>query len=143
MKLAVKTSILLFNVFCIGLLFYSWLVKGLPYSEDYQAFKLFSVGALLLSSVVIFCKRIRSCPVRKFEWTQTGVESKAGQKSYIYTNAEIVTFVTDIAFFAYVCRAYLSLIPLPAEPGMLLFASLIGAAPVINLLALLCCRVQS
>ncbi len=143
MKIAVKTSILVFNAFLIAILSFSYFSMALPYAEMYQGFKLFSIGALLLSSAVIFCKRIRACPFRKFEWTQTVVESKAGQKSYIYTNAEIFTFVSDIVLFGYVCRMYLSLIPLPSEPGLITVALMLGFAPVINLLALLCCRVQS
>jgi hypothetical protein len=143
MKLAVKFSILVFNAALIAILLFSYFSMALPYAEMYQGFKLFSVGALLLSSAVIFYKRIRSCPFRKFEWTQTAVESKAGQKSYIYTNTEIFTFVSDVVFFGFVCRMYLDLIPLPPDTGFVVFALALGFAPVINLLALLCCRVQS
>jgi len=143
MRLYIKISILVFNLTLISLLVYSFLEKAIPDSRDYQTFRLVAITTLILSSVVLYFKRIRLSKFRKYEWSQTGVESKAGQKSYIYTNSEIITFVSDIVLLGYTFWVLITLMPLPHEPGIILFASLIGVAPVVNLLALLCCRIQS
>ena len=114
---------------------------GTPSDPMYTFITIFSVFTLIYSSVILLLSKAKKCRFPEFRWKETGVESRAGQASHIYKNSEIIAFVCNVFFFGFVCWALLNQGPHPEESGIVAFAVMMITAPVLNLLALLCCKI--